>query len=409
MARGSAVVLYRGKRGDVWRIKYTDASGKQHMETLGPASEGWNRKRARLELRAREDAVAREGYRKPERVTFESFALQWVEQYASAKDLKKSTGDGYRSILRTHLIPAFRTKQLGEITVERIEHYLAEKRKHVDGSTTNRHLNVLSLIFKAALRRGLVQVNPVPLVDRPREGRRRWRILSPAEVGRVERAFNDLMAAENDKEQLRDLETARVLFITLMGTGVRRGEALGLRWRALLLADPDGPVMRVEETWVRSRIDTPKSAAGHRTIALGARVADELFQHRARTRFSGDDERVFVNPRTGNPFRTYDALLRTALLRAGIADRIRPCHDLRHSSITNAAAAGTPPEPLMTRSGHSSYSTTRRYIDLAGERFREEAERLERRLWSAEGVEDSGRKPPPSTPESEASGAEKRL
>src|SRR6266851_1037911 len=105
MARGSAVILYKGKRGDVWRIKYTDASGKQHMETLGPGSDGWNRKRARLELRAREDAVERDGYRKPERVLFESFASQWVERYVTAKGLKRSTSDGYKSILRVHLIP----------------------------------------------------------------------------------------------------------------------------------------------------------------------------------------------------------------------------------------------------------------------------------------------------------------
>jgi hypothetical protein len=50
------------------------------------------------------------------------------------------------------------------------------------------------------------------------------------------------------------------------------------------------------------------------------------------------------------------------------------------------AAAGTAPEALMSRAGHSSYSTTRRYIDLAGVRFREEADRLENRLWGSNGT-----------------------
>jgi integrase len=71
----------------------------------------------------------------------------------------------------------------------------------------------------------------------------------------------------------------------------------------------------------------------------------------------------------------------TVPAKAGIEGDVRPAHDLRHSSITNAAAAGTKPEALMSRAGHASYSTTRRYIDLAGEQFREEAERLEERLW----------------------------
>ena len=72
-------------------------------------------------------------------------------------------------------------------------------------------------------------------------------------------------------------------------------------------------------------------------------------------------------------------------------EHIRPSPDLRHSSITNAAAAGTSPAALMARAGHSSMSTTLLYIDLAGESFRDEADLLERRLWG-EPVESSGRK-----------------
>jgi integrase len=97
---------------------------------------------------------------------------------------------------------------------------------------------------------------------------------------------------------------------------------------------------------------------------------------------------VFANPRTGNAFDAgrYTELLRLALKRAGIDGYVRPAHDLRHSSITNGAAAGTAPEALMSRAGHSSITTTQRYIDLAGERFRAEADRLEVRLWGATGT-----------------------
>jgi hypothetical protein len=56
--------------------------------------------------------------------------------------------------------------------------------------------------------------------------------------------------------------------------------------------------------------------------------------------FAGDDERVFANPRTGRPFGAdrYTGILRMALDKVGIEESIRPSHDLRHSSITNAAA-----------------------------------------------------------------------
>jgi site-specific recombinase XerD len=122
-------------------------------------------------------------------------------------------------------------------------------------------------------------------------------------------------------------------------------------------------------------------------------LADELFQHRARSAFDGDDERVFCHPETGGVLehKRYAKTLKAALAKAKVEKPLRPFHDGRHSSITNAAAAGTPPAALQARAGHSDYSTTQIYIDLAGERFREEAERLEQRLSGTEAVEKSGR------------------
>ena len=137
------------------------------------------------------------------------------------------------------------------------------------------------------------------------------------------------------------------MFVFHIGTGARRSEAAGLRWRSVFLADPDGPVVRIDETWVRSAIDTPKSDAGNRTIILGAKVAQESWEHRAWSNYRGEDEYVFPSPRTGHPFdaNRYGELVRKAYERAGIDGRVRPSHDLRHSSITNAAAAGTAPKP----------------------------------------------------------------
>ncbi len=277
-----------------------------------------------------------------------------------------------------------------------VERFVVAKRKAgLSPASVNRALNVLSLILNAALRRGLVRVNVVSLVDRPREARRRWRILSPVEVRKVEAEFATLIdVAENDRDR-DDLIVVRRMFLFHMGTACRRGEAAGLRWRSVLLADPAGPMLRVEETWVRNRTETPKSDAGRRTISLGGKIAAELWEHRGWSQYDADDDYVFPNPRTGRPLdaNRYGDLVRIALRRAGIEETIRPSHELRHSSITNAAAAGTSPEALMSRAGHSSYATTRRYIDLAGERFRDEADRLEDRLWGGP-VEESGRKLP---------------
>jgi integrase len=385
MPDGACVIKYDGKRGTVWRLKYRDATGRQVKETLGRVEDGWTKRKAEAELRARLTAVHREGFRKAEPVTFRTFAAEWLAAYPVAKALKRSTVEGYRLIIEKHLLPAFGSSKLDRIDAEALDGYLVAKRR--DGlapRTLNRHLNLLNAMLTAAQRRSLIQANPVPSVDRPREPRRRWRILTPAEVGGVERSFDDLIA-EASGEERSWREQARVIFLVLVGAGLRRGEVLGLRWHSVHLADPDGAFLRITETFVRAGIDTPKSEAGERTVALGQRVASELFEHRGRTAYAADDERVFCSPTKGTPFDVvrYAETFRLALRWAGIADYVRPFHDLRHSSITNAAAAGTPPAALMARAGHSDFKTTQGYIDLAGETFREEADRLERRLWGS--------------------------
>lgn len=56
-------------------------------------------------------------------------------------------------------------------------------------------------------------------------------------------------------------------------------------------------------------------------------------------------------------------------------------HDGRHSSLANAARAGRSEMALMVLAGHSGLRTTRRYLHLAGEMFRGEAEWMGLALW----------------------------
>jgi len=389
MASG-CVLKYEGKRGITWSLKFADASGKQVRELLGPAPE-WTKRKAQAALNARLTDVRREGYRKPEPETFKSFVAGWVDDHCDSNGLKMSTRQGYRLILDGHLLPVFGSVRLAEIAVARIEDYKASKRRAgLAPRTINRHLNLLSLIFDSAQRTEKMRSNPVALVERPKEPRKRkgWMILKPAEIGRVERGFCELIDEAKDDEERSWREQARVIFLLLVDSGVRRGEILGLRWKTVALADPGGPRIRIEETFTRQRIETPKSESSERTIELSQLVADELFEHRARSAFVGDDERVFCSPTKGTPFdpTRYTATFKLALAKAEIEGSVRPFHDMRHSSITNGAAAGMAPAALQKRAGHSAFSTTQIYIDLAGVEFPEENAKLAQRLWGTVGT-----------------------
>ena len=216
-------------------------------------------------------------------------------------DLELSTTGGYRSIVETHLKPGIGHVRLTDLDVSHLERYVASMlRAGAASRTCNRHLNVVHGILKMARRQRIVRENVADLVERPPEPRLRWRILSPAEIARVETAFVALATGVDDESERRWIKQARVVFLFVYATGLRRGELLGLRWRNVHLADPAGPSLRVCETIVHGRADTPKSAASERTIAIGPRLAEELFDHRARTAYAGDDECVFCHPDKGS-------------------------------------------------------------------------------------------------------------
>ena len=165
----------------------------------------------------------------------------------------------------------------------------------------------------------------------------------------MERAFAELAEREEGEERAWR-EQARVVFLTVVSAGLRRGEVLGLRWRDVALADPAGATLRVRETWVRGAPDTPKSEKSERTIALGERLASELFDYRVRTAYQGDDERVFCNPLTGRPLdpKRYAATLRLALTRAQVAERLASSphpktESLAYAGLSSTGAAGLEP------------------------------------------------------------------
>ena len=355
-----SVIRYEGKRGVVYRIKFTDADGRQVMETLGPEREGWTQRKAEAELRERLVRVERRNYRRPKPTRFDTYAATWLEEGQTRRRWAKRTIIQYRSILK-RLGEHFGPIPLGAIRPRHVAEYVAEQGKHYEASTVGRDLSVLHDVFATAMREELVDANPAAGAEHPKLAKRRWRILEPAEVARVRKAFSD--------------EQARTIFLTLVLTGVRRDELRELRWSDVDLLDG---VLRVRGT---------KSAEAVRSIALSPMLVAALEAHYRQTAFTGDGEFVFCHPERGTRYsaKLFAEQFRAALSKAEIDDYVRPFHDLRHTALTNEAASGSSPIALMAKAGHSDMKTTRIYLHLAGTVFRDEAAALERRLLGVEG------------------------
>jgi integrase len=375
-----SVLRYKGRRGVTWRIRYRDASGRRVIETLGPEPP-WNAKRAREELRNRLADVDREGYRSPGRITFTAFAERWLGDHVVARGLKQTTAETYRYAVEGHLVPFFGRRRLADISPEAIDRYVASKiREGLSPKTVNNHLLTLRVMLKQAVRWRLLRSNPVVDAEHPRLEEPDMRVLTEEEIAGLWRVYEDL-EAEAEEGRRPWWRLARTITFVALGTALRRGELLALRWRDVSLLEG---LIRVRQAWVRGRFVTPKSRASRRTLEVGPRTLDLLGEQLRASLFQGEDDLVFCHPETGRPLdpsKLSGKYLRPALRTAGIRGSFRPFHDLRHTALTHEAAAGNPQAYVQLKAGHSQGAITERYIHAAQVLFPGAAQRGEDRLF----------------------------
>ncbi|NLE79448.1 MAG: site-specific integrase [Rhodococcus sp.] len=167
--------------------------------------------------------------------------------------------------------------------------------------------------------------------------------------------------------QVAERSRMRHAFTVLATTGMRRGEALGLRWGDI---DFDAGQLAIVQTVTaiegKILIGKPKTSGSRRTVYVHDVTVKALRQQRqlqaeerlaAGPAWSQDNDLVFRTP-TGDPVnpdwfsRHFDQLVAEADV-----PRIR-LHDLRHTNATLSLKAGVHPKIVSERLGHSSIAIT---------------------------------------------------
>jgi len=289
-----------------------------------------------------------------ERLDFGEVASRYVLHVDRVMQRKPTTIADYTSIVGRHLTPFFGGRAIERVGADAVVAYMNTKlREGLSSKTISNHLNLAHAIFRYALKRGWVSVNPVAEVDRPRA------LIKDPEVRFLTASEVELLLSAVPNDALGP--TDRALYLTAASTGLRQGELVALRWRDV---DRSARLIRVRRSYTRGQFGTPKSRRSSRAVPLAKKVADELESHFGRSRFTADDDLVFGHPLTGRP---YDASrmrkrFRVALEGAGV----RPVrfHDMRHTFGTHMAAAGAPLRAIQEWMGHRDIST-QIYADYA--------------------------------------------
>jgi integrase len=258
----------------------------------------------------------------------------------SGKPYKPSTARGYEQMLRAYILPSLGPRKLSAVQRRDIQDFADELRaRGLSPSTINNIVEPLRVIFRRAIRRDEIAIDPTNDLDMPAIRGRRDRIEAP-EVA------HELLAALPTSE--------KAFWATALFCGLRRGELRGLQW---LHVDFENGVIRVERSWdpVKGPVDV-KTGAGHRAVPMAFVVRRELIAHKQRTNREGED---LVFGRTASE-AFFASTIRARANKAWQAAGLEPItpHEARHCAISYFIAAGLDWKQISTWAGHGDVRQT---------------------------------------------------
>jgi integrase len=286
--------------------------------------------------------------RAPTRTTLNEAAADWlagaqaeVIRTRSGTPYKPSALRAYEQALRTKIQPELGHLRLSAITRSAIQDLIDKLvAKGRSPSTVRNAILPLRAIYRRALTRADVLVNPTLGLALPAQRGGRDRIADPPEAAR-------LLSTLTQDDQ--------AVWATALFAGLRRGEIKGLRSRDV---DFDRGLLCVEQSW-DDKVGPiePKSRAGRRHVPLARPLRVHLAAKRLRSQ-SGDEEDLFFGNERGVVLNT-EALARRARaswVKAGFAPI--GLHECRHTYAAFMIAAGVNAKALSVYMGHSTITVT---------------------------------------------------
>lgn len=316
----------------------------------------------------------------PGKRTLNDLLDAWLE--VKAPTLKPRTLADYRDICERYLRPALGPLRLSKLTPDRIERLYARYQAEGKSRTALKCHRALAQALALAVRWGWLEANPC---DRAQAPRHRYRRPQPWTVEQVQAFLN------GTKEHW-----LYPLWLTLIATGCRLGEAMALTWADVDLEAGTLTIAKSAQRIGGQRVVSgPKTQAGIRTITLPKEVLAALRDWRSTQEaqrlwlcpnWQGGDF-IFTTPK-GLPLggTTAAHALQRECRRLGLPP-MTP-HGLRHLHASLLLAAGLPVPLVSKRLGHANPGVTMAiYAHALGKDDRAATEAISRALDGKGGQE----------------------
>jgi integrase len=315
--------------------------------------------------------------------TVRTYGTKWINDHKSLH-VRPSTASDYLARLERDVCPHLGSVRLVDLRPQQVETWM---RKLKDAgkrtSTINGARRVLFQMCKHASRIGVIASNPVLATDPIRRQKsERTQVQAPWSLSETHQALEAARLGED-----RNID----IFLHLMlHTGLRPGEALGLRWSDVdmqnktfnvtgtlrevrsLLPDGTGRVQLIR--------NDPKTAASNRVLPIADALYAALIRHQMyldvvqnTTPPEWTNSGYVLITRAGTPFSlsNFRRRYKGFLLASGI--RYIRLHDLRHTVATlSLDTGGVPIEQTSQALGHTRIDTTKQIYAPHIPRYNEE-------------------------------------
>ncbi len=286
---------------------------------------------------------------------------EWVPRVLST--FKASTQSSYRTNLKRYVFPWLGEARLRDLRKGDIQGWLsALSESGLSRQTVKNIWAVFSSVLRTAADWGYIRENPAQGVRFPaREPKAQVFLPTPEHIAQILAVLP---------------EPSLTLALLLMGTGLRVGEAVGLRWEDVDLSNKTLAVRR--NIW-HGKVDSPKYKASERVVALGPFLTGHLAN---RVRAQGSERWLFEGS-SGKPLEPHNLARRQ--LHQGL-DRLGvprfSWHRLRKLHSTYLADLGVAPRVLQAQLGHADAALTLNvYAQVLPESQRRAVESLEALLF----------------------------
>lgn len=346
-------------------LNYTDANGKRRQPWIptGLPAKGNKRRAEKLLLDTRKSfvppVVSKENEGISSDMLFADYMELWLEIIRSS--VEKTTFSSYTQMVKGKIAPYFRNTglTLDGIQAKHIQSFYLHELKTVSpGTVIHYHANIHKAL-KYAVKMDLIPFNPADKVERPKKQR------YIADYYRQEELERLLEASKDHPYSLLIQMTAFY--------GLRRSEALGLKWDAI---DFERDTITIKHIVTNAKIDgkceivcadRAKTKSSLRTLPLigsfreyfmQVKEAQELNKQVCGNCYNYEyDGFVFVDE-LGERMRVeYLTNAFPKFLESHGLRRMR-FHDLRHSCASLLLANGVPLKHIQEWLGHSDFTTT---------------------------------------------------